>query len=252
MKKMSIAAVVLGMLFVPGVLFAAELDSDYDGLSDREEAKFFTDPMNPDTDGDGYPDGLEVQNGYSPHAGDGKKIGENDLDGDKLSDWVELWFGSSIGEVDTNKDGKSDYDAVMSGVSPMDSKRTFEKKIVVDLSLQRLYYYVDGIKMMNAPVSTGNWFTPTPVGKFEIQRKVENMRYVGSDYDFPGVKWNMQFKPRYYIHTAYWHNDFGERTRSHGCVNMRLEDAEELYKYADVGVSVETIGKTPGRYYVGT
>ncbi len=43
------------------------LDSDNDGLSDREELnKYFTDPKNPDTDGDGYNDGVEVSGGYNP------------------------------------------------------------------------------------------------------------------------------------------------------------------------------------------
>ncbi len=42
------------------------IDSDGDGLSDVEEAKYGTDPHKADTDGDGYPDGEEVKNGYNP------------------------------------------------------------------------------------------------------------------------------------------------------------------------------------------
>jgi len=42
------------------------LDSDNDGLSDNEENLYGTDPENPDTDGDGYSDGVEVKSGYSP------------------------------------------------------------------------------------------------------------------------------------------------------------------------------------------
>ena len=38
-------------------------DSDGDGLTDRKEAKFGQDPRNPDTDGDGIPDGLDDSNG---------------------------------------------------------------------------------------------------------------------------------------------------------------------------------------------
>jgi hypothetical protein len=42
-------------------------DSDSDGLSDWEEENiYFTDLNNPDTDGDGYLDGIEVQGGYNP------------------------------------------------------------------------------------------------------------------------------------------------------------------------------------------
>ena len=48
------------------------LDTDNDGLADEAEvAMWKTDPTNPDTDGDGYNDGLEVRSGYSP-TGPGK------------------------------------------------------------------------------------------------------------------------------------------------------------------------------------
>lgn len=48
------------------------VDSDNDGLFDREEVKVYkTDPLNPDTDGDGFSDGNEVRDGYDP-KGPGK------------------------------------------------------------------------------------------------------------------------------------------------------------------------------------
>jgi|GEM_PF-2699885 len=43
-----------------------ETDSDNDGLSDRLEDGLGTKKDNPDTDGDGYKDGEEIRNGYSP------------------------------------------------------------------------------------------------------------------------------------------------------------------------------------------
>lgn len=42
------------------------VDSDNDFLIDERELKLGTDPNNPDTDGDGYLDGIEVENGYNP------------------------------------------------------------------------------------------------------------------------------------------------------------------------------------------
>ena len=42
------------------------IDSDCDGLTNAEEKLYGTDPNNPDTDGDGYSDGVEVQSGYDP------------------------------------------------------------------------------------------------------------------------------------------------------------------------------------------
>lgn len=42
------------------------MDSDNDGLDDYMESYYSTDPKNPDTDGDGYKDGVEVDGGYDP------------------------------------------------------------------------------------------------------------------------------------------------------------------------------------------
>ncbi len=51
---------------------SSSVDSDSDGLFDREEVKVYkTDPLNPDTDGDGHKDGDEVKAGYDP-KGQGK------------------------------------------------------------------------------------------------------------------------------------------------------------------------------------
>lgn len=41
-------------------------DADQDGLSNEEEKLYGTDPMNKDTDGDSYSDGVEVESGYDP------------------------------------------------------------------------------------------------------------------------------------------------------------------------------------------
>jgi len=42
------------------------VDTDSDGLADKEEAEVGTDPKNADTDGDGFMDGSEVKSGYDP------------------------------------------------------------------------------------------------------------------------------------------------------------------------------------------
>lgn len=43
-----------------------QIDTDGDGLDDKQESAIGTDPKKADTDGDGYADGEEVKNGYSP------------------------------------------------------------------------------------------------------------------------------------------------------------------------------------------
>lgn len=51
-------------------------DSDNDGLIDYVEENIFnTNPNNPDSDGDGYKDGDEIENAYDPN-GDGRLFGE--------------------------------------------------------------------------------------------------------------------------------------------------------------------------------
>jgi len=42
------------------------VDTDNDGLSDKLELLYGTNPNNPDTDGDGYSDGDEVKEGFNP------------------------------------------------------------------------------------------------------------------------------------------------------------------------------------------
>lgn len=244
----------LFILFAPTILFAAANDIDDDGLADDMESVWHTDAQNPDTDGDGYLDGVEIKNGYSALAGKGTRVYAHDLDKDGLSDWHEYWFKSSVGTVDSDGDGKSDLDEVMRGNSPVEEGKTFARKIVVNRSTQHMQFLVDGIDIKTFPVSTGNPKTETPEGVFEILDKKEKKDYIGPGYHMKDVMWNMLFikKGGYYLHSAYWHNDFGKRTHSHGCVNMTIADAKFLYPYIDVGVPVEIVGKTPKRFKVGT
>ena len=46
-----------------------DADDDGDGLTTEQEQLYGSDPNNPDSDGDGYSDGDEVQAGYSPVGG---------------------------------------------------------------------------------------------------------------------------------------------------------------------------------------
>ena len=251
------ACIFLAVLFflMPTVAFAV-VDTDGDGLSDEQEALHYTDPNNPDTDGDGYSDGVEVEKGYSPLMASSTRMHESDYDGDGLNDWLEGWFGSDRGKKDTDADGHSDFDEVMRGFSPTNVTTTQffggSRRIVVDRSTQHLGYFVDGVKILNFPVSTGNPGSETPGGSYAIQRMIANKRYVGPGYDLANVLWNMQFKPMYYLHGAYWHNDFGIKTHSHGCVNLRDTDAAFLFTYMDVGVPVDIVGVTPKGFFVGT
>ncbi len=119
------------------------------------------------------------------------------------------------------------------------------KYIIVDLSDQKLYAYEGNELFMEESVSTGLDGLPTPVGEFNIFRKMPSRYMQGpipgvsdDEYDLPGVPWTMYFTyDGAAIHGAYWHNDFGSQ-HSHGCVNLPPEKARELYDWTPLGTSV--------------
>lgn len=122
---------------------------------------------------------------------------------------------------------------------------TTSKRIIVDRSEQSLTAYEGETMVMAYPISTGLMLTPTPRGTFSIFRKTPTrymqgpLKHVPSQYyDLPGVPWNLYFTvDGAVIHGAYWHNSFGH-PYSHGCVNVRPEEARTLYAWADIGTSV--------------
>ncbi len=115
------------------------------------------------------------------------------------------------------------------------------KRIEVDLTNQRLYAFEGDTKVYDFVISSGlyDW---TPRGEFRIWIKLRYTKMeggVGANYYYlPNVPYTMFFyndqipKHRGFgLHGTYWHNDFG-RPKSHGCVNLRTEDAEKLFYWA--------------------
>lgn len=110
-----------------------------------------------------------------------------------------------------------------------------KKHIYVDLSMQTLYAYEGTTQIMKTLISSGKWGR-TPTGNWNIWTKIPVTRMAGGQgadaYDLPNVRWVMYFYNDYGFHTAYWHNNFGH-PMSHGCINMRLIDAKQLFEWAD-------------------
>ncbi|KKT28568.1 MAG: ErfK/YbiS/YcfS/YnhG family protein [Candidatus Yanofskybacteria bacterium GW2011_GWA1_44_21] len=114
-----------------------------------------------------------------------------------------------------------------------------QKRIEIDLSEQTLsYYYGHHYKVDEFKISSGLPKTPTPTGEFEIKDKIPVKAYRGRDYYLPNTLWNLKFiDSGYYIHGAYWHNNFGQ-PMSHGCINVPYSEMENLYVFADIGTKV--------------
>ncbi len=117
-----------------------------------------------------------------------------------------------------------------------------DKHIFVDLSTQTLYAYQGITQVMDTLISSGKW-NPTPPGDYHIWVKIRSTRMSGGEgadaYDLPNVPFTMYFYndkvgkgEGYSLHGAYWHDNFGHMM-SHGCVNMRMVDAEAVYNWAD-------------------
>ncbi len=123
-----------------------------------------------------------------------------------------------------------------------DSAATGDKHIYVDLSTQTLTAYQGNTLFMKTLISSGKWH-PTPTGDFKIWIKLRATRMTGGSgadyYDLPNVPFTMFFananvpeSAGFSLHGAYWHNNFGH-PMSHGCVNMRITDAEKIFNWID-------------------
>lgn len=117
------------------------------------------------------------------------------------------------------------------------------KRIEVDLTNQKLYAFEGNKKKYSFSISSGKWF-PTPTGEFRIWIKLKyaNMKGgskdIGTYYDLPNVPYTMYFYNQnvdktkgFGIHGTYWHSNFGH-PMSHGCINMKTEEAKVLYDWA--------------------
>ncbi len=117
------------------------------------------------------------------------------------------------------------------------------KVIDVDLSAQQLVAYENGEVVFSAPVATGKDGFETPTGTYAIYSKTPKQTMRGSlggeTWVVPNVPSVMYINGSIALHGAYWHNLFGSGVRlSHGCINLPLDSAAWLYKWAPVGTKV--------------
>lgn len=122
-----------------------------------------------------------------------------------------------------------------------------EKWVDVDLTNHTVTAYV-GTKIVWGPVGmvSGAPYTPTIEGTFKVHLKyeyqtMEGANSDGSKYETPDVPWVTYFEGGYALHGAYWRDRFGYDAGyngSHGCVNMKVEDAKWIYDWAPEGTTV--------------
>lgn len=107
----------------------------------------------------------------------------------------------------------------------------------VDLSLQHVYVYQGDQELNNFLVSTGTRYHPTVTGTFKVYVKYRAADMSGPGYYLPRVPYVMYFYKDYGLHGTYWHHNFGT-PMSHGCINLRTNDAGWLFSLASVGTVV--------------
>jgi lipoprotein-anchoring transpeptidase ErfK/SrfK len=128
------------------------------------------------------------------------------------------------------------------------------KRIVVDNISQTLSCFEGDTEVFYCRVSTGAKFDylgnpvdkwSTPLGQHQVSRKYISLQMsggtTGAGYDLPGIGWTSIFVTGgVAIHSTFWHNDYGV-PRSHGCVNVRPQDAKWIFRWTS-----PVVGYDPG------
>ena len=117
--------------------------------------------------------------------------------------------------------------------------------IEADLTHQHLYVYQDGAVVLETDFVSGKMnSTPgcvTPEGIFGLSYKTTNAVLRGADYETPVNYW-MPFFGNYGMHDATWRVNFGGTIYiehgSHGCINLPLSAASQIYEYVFKGSPV--------------
>ena len=131
---------------------------------------------------------------------------------------------------------------------PLDPNAPLEnKRIEVNLTTQTLTAYEHDMIQFETTISSGipagrpnpnELSTKTPSGEFRILSKYPS-KHMGNgslfagvdDYELPGVPWTCFFTSAgHAFHGTYWHENFGT-PMSHGCINMRTEEAKWLFRW---------------------
>jgi LysM repeat protein len=123
------------------------------------------------------------------------------------------------------------------------------KRIVVDLSAQRMYVYQNGQLLWNWVVSTGRPGQATAVGHYRVLNKIPNAYAYTWSLQMPhwlGIYWAGRLQNG--IHALpiqangqrLWAGYLGQRV-SFGCIILSTQNARTLYNWAAVGTPVDVV-----------
>jgi len=159
-------------------------------------------------------------------------------------------------EIDEYKINKVKYTHIIMGL-PLNETRVWSgelpqiedkekiKKIVIDLSEQKLYLYENNKIVGEYLVSTGKPGMETPTGKFKIYTKNKKQWSKMASLWMP--YW-MMIEPTKGIgihELPEWPNGYKEglnhlgKPVSHGCIRLGVGAAEKVYNWAKLGIKVE-------------
>jgi len=127
---------------------------------------------------------------------------------------------------------------------------TGERWVRVDIASQTMTAMIGDKALYTALVTTGKTDWETPKGSYNIIYRVANETMTGAsigaeeNYTLTDVLYTQYFTNEgHAIHLNYWRPDyyFGEIPSSHGCVGVRLEDAEFFWKFLRNGSRVTIV-----------
>jgi lipoprotein-anchoring transpeptidase ErfK/SrfK len=131
-----------------------------------------------------------------------------------------------------------------------------QKRIDVNLTKQTLTAYEKDAVVFKTTISSGvpTGDTTTHVGSFRITEKLPtehmgeaNIYQAVDDYVLAGVPWTCYFTgDGQAFHGTFWHENFGS-PMSHGCINMRTNEALWLYRWATPEHTDNSYTTKPGR-----
>lgn len=109
-------------------------------------------------------------------------------------------------------------------------------QILIDVNEKKLYVFSEGSQIAAYPIATGRPEAPSPLGDFMIIQKSRWGEGFGAAWMRLSVPWGI-----YGIHGTNKPQSIGHAASS-GCIRMRNEDVNELYKIASIGTRVKITG----------